>query len=192
MESGRNRIFAPIAFFALMAGFQCGTANAGKSGAYFSDSPDCCIAQPAFNVCPGLVQGGLAVCTANVSVANGILRLNAPAKGPAYSDNSHWVSAAGNGAVWKVENYEALRKDFDYPVNRARVYFFPEGTDCVGYLAAFTRKNQLLVQVVVSNPSEGYLDTRTTKGQIAYVLASYSGAGCSGKLGTIGYWTSMR
>lgn len=192
MESGRNRIFGSIAVFALIASFQCGTANAGRSPAYFEDGPDCCIDQPAFNVCPGLVQGGLAVCTANVSVANGILRLNAAEKGPAYSDNSHWVSAAGIGAVWKVENYEALRKDFDYPTNRVRVHFFPEGTNCVGYLAAFTRRNQLLVQVVANNPSAGYLDTRTTKGNIAYVLASYSGDGCSGKLGTIGYWTSIR
>ena len=192
MESGRNRIFAPIAVVALIASSQCGTANAGKSGAYFWDGPDCCIDQPALNVCPGITQGGYAVCTASASVADGILRLNAAAKGPAYSDNSHWVSAAGNGAVWNVENYEALRKDFAYAVNRVRVYFFPEGTNCVGYLAAFTRRNQLLVQVVVSNPSAGYLDTQTTRGQIAYVLASYSGAGCSGKLGTIGYWTSMR
>ena len=191
MESGRNRIFVPIAVFALIASFQCGTANAGKSGAYFWDSPDCCIDQPAFNVCLG--PYGLAVCTANASVANGILRLNSAEKGPVYSDNSHWVSAAaGSGAAWRVENYEALRKDFDLPVNRVRVYFQPEGTDCVGYLAAFTRRNQLLVQVQVSGPSPGYLDTLTTKGRIAYVLASYSGADCSGKLGTIGYWTSMR
>jgi hypothetical protein len=194
MESERNRIIAPIAAFALIAGLQSGVANAGKSGDYFEDGPQCCAQNTDLS---GIRW--LEASTADAFVnGKGVLQLGSSSRGPLYTDEAFWISnvqysSNGATALWNVANREALRKGFSFwPTNRVRVLFDSSGSNCTGYLAAYSSRGALLVQATVTFTSDvtRWLDTGTTKGRIGYILASYSGTDC-GKLSTIGYWVSV-
>jgi len=188
MKSGKTWIFAPITVFALIASFQCGVANAGKSGDYFEDGPQCCQI--------GADLSGIRsfeISTADAAVANGILKLTTTTKRAIYTSGQYWISYSqfgSGGMLWSVGNVEAFRKDFSFwPTNRVRVWFYPNGAVRTGYLAAYSTGGKLLVQKTFTSGDTTVLDTGTTKARIAYVLASFSAPG--GLLGNVGYWVSV-
>lgn len=193
MESGRNRIIAPIAACVLIVGLQSGVVNAGKSGDYFEDGPQCCELNTDLSG-----ERGLEVSTADAFVnAKGVLQLGSSTKSPLYTDQEFWISngqySSGAGTLWNVENHEAFRKDFSFwPTNRVRVWFASSGSSCTAYLAAYSSRGKLLVgkNMTFTSAVTQWLDTGTTRGRIGYILASYSGTGC-GKLSTIGHWVSV-
>jgi hypothetical protein len=192
MESGRNRIIAPIAVCVLIVGLQSGVANAEKSGDYFEDGPQCCEQNTDLSG-----DRFLEVSTADAFVnAKGVLQLGSSTKSPLYADGDFWISNgqySSAGTLWSVENHEAFRKDFSFwPTNRVRVWFASSGSSCTAYLAAYSSRGKLLVGTnrTFTSGVTNWLDTGTTRGRIGYVLASYSGEGC-GKLSTIGYWVSV-
>ena len=192
MQNRNSRMLVPIALFAVVAGLQCGAVHAAKSGDYFEVGPQCCA--------PDTDLSGLTWLEASTAEAfvntKGILQLGSSTKKPLYAKGSSWISNSqysAGGTLWNVAIGEAFRKSFSsWPTNRVRVRFDSSGTDCTGYLAAYSSRGTLLVQttVTITSAATQWLDTGTTKGRIGYVLASYSGTGC-GQLGTIGYWVSV-
>lgn len=189
MANTSTRVFAFSALTALIVGFSCAEANAGKSdGNYFEDPPYCCeVGIDLRTECCSLD-----LSTADAAITNGVLKLTTTTSHAIYTDGTNWVS---NGqfsvsSLWSAAvNGEALRKDFaDWPTYRAKVWFYP-ASQCTGYLAAYSSRGKLMVQKTFTSSSETVLDTGALRGRIGYILATFGGS--CGRLGKIGYYHNL-
>jgi len=188
MEAIKLRVLALSTLAALMVGLSCPVANAAKpDGNYFEIAPYCC--QPGMDLSTVL---GIELSTADAAVTNGILKLATTVSHPIYTNGEYWISNGqfgASGTVWSATNGEALRKDFaDWPTYRAKVWFLP-ASECTGYLAAYSSRGKLMVQITFTSSNETALDTGPLKGRISYILATFDGE--CGHLGKIGYYHNL-